>query len=109
MSLEDVCTKWRKCYVYITDGFFGWYLSYGWYFTFVQGFVYLGLILWYGFRPKHIINPWKTYLKLSGVLMGSQGLTKGSLMFLNYPAQIMFKSTKVSFCSHNPFSIVGTI
>jgi hypothetical protein len=28
-------------------------------------------------------------------LMGSQGLTKGSLMFLNYPAQIMFKSTKV--------------
>lgn len=27
--------------------------------------------------------------------MGSHGLTKGSLMFLNYPAQIMFKSTKV--------------
>lgn len=27
--------------------------------------------------------------------MGSQGLTKGSLAFLNYPAQIMFKSTKV--------------
>jgi len=26
---------------------------------------------------------------------GSHGLTKGSLMFLNYPAQIMFKSTKV--------------
>ncbi|KAG0583179.1 hypothetical protein M758_3G116700 [Ceratodon purpureus] len=69
--------------------------SYGWYFTFVQGFVYLGLISWYGFRPKHIVNPWKTYIKLSAVLMGSQGLTKGSLMFLNYPAQIMFKSTKV--------------
>ncbi|KAH9721733.1 adenosine 3'-phospho 5'-phosphosulfate transporter 2 [Citrus sinensis] len=29
------------------------------------------------------------------VLMGSHGLTKGSLAFLNYPAQIMFKSTKV--------------
>jgi hypothetical protein len=35
-------------------------------------------------------------VKLSAVLMGSHGLTKGSLAFLNYPAQIMFKSTKVS-------------
>lgn len=42
-----------------------------------------------------MVNPWKTYVKLSAVLMGSHGLTKGSLMFLNYPAQIMFKSTKV--------------
>lgn len=40
-------------------------------------------------------NPWNTYVKLSGVLMGSHGLTKGSLAYLNYPAQIMFKSTKV--------------
>ncbi|XP_057855418.1 UDP-galactose/UDP-glucose transporter 4 isoform X2 [Cryptomeria japonica] len=48
-----------------------------------------------GFRVKHMVNPWKTYLKLSGVLMGSHGLTKGSLAFLNYPAQLMFKSTKV--------------
>ncbi len=35
-------------------------------------------------------------MKLSAVLMGSHGLTKGSLAFLNYPAQIMFKSTKVN-------------
>lgn len=42
-----------------------------------------------------MVNPWKTYVKLSAVLMGSHGLTKGSLAFLNYPAQIMFKSTKV--------------
>ncbi|KAH7415354.1 hypothetical protein KP509_14G039200 [Ceratopteris richardii] len=69
--------------------------SYGWYFTFVQSFVYLGLIAWQGFRPKHMVNPWRTYVNLAGVLMGSSGLTKGSLMFLNYPAQIMFKSTKV--------------
>lgn len=34
-------------------------------------------------------------MKLSAVLMGSHGLTKGSLAFLNYPAQLMFKSTKV--------------
>lgn len=69
--------------------------SYGWYFTFVQGFVYLVLIYLQGFTPKQMVNPWKMYIKLSAVLMGSHGLTKGSLAFLNYPAQIMFKSTKV--------------
>ncbi|KAH6754809.1 UDP-N-acetylglucosamine transporter family [Perilla frutescens var. hirtella] len=69
--------------------------SYGWYFTFVQGFVYLALIYLQGFTTKQMVNPWKTYVKLSGVLMGSHGLTKGSLAYLNYPAQIMFKSTKV--------------
>ncbi|CAH9077514.1 unnamed protein product [Cuscuta epithymum] len=42
-----------------------------------------------------MVNPWSTYVKLSAVLMGSHGLTKGSLAYLNYPAQIMFKSTKV--------------
>ncbi|KAJ1392574.1 UAA transporter [Sesbania bispinosa] len=42
-----------------------------------------------------MVNPWKTYVKLSAVLMGSHGLTKGCLAFLNYPAQLMFKSTKV--------------
>ncbi|KAJ6932460.1 hypothetical protein NC651_008024 [Populus alba x Populus x berolinensis] len=41
-----------------------------------------------------MVNPWKTYWKLYAVLMGSHGLIKGSLAFLNYPAQIMFKSTK---------------
>ncbi|RCV46867.1 hypothetical protein SETIT_9G565500v2 [Setaria italica] len=44
---------------------------------------------------KQMVNPWRTYVRLSAVLMGSNGLTKGSLAFLNYPAQIMFKSTKV--------------
>ena len=76
--------------------FFFWIFSYGWYFTFVQGFVYLVLIYLQGFNPKQMVNPWKTYWKLSAVLMGSHGLTKGSLAFLNYPAQIMFKSTKVN-------------
>lgn len=70
--------------------------SYGWYFTFVQGFVYLALIYLQGFTTKQMVNPWKTYVKLSAVLMGSHGLTKGSLAFLNYPAQLMFKSTKVT-------------
>ncbi|KAF9668896.1 hypothetical protein SADUNF_Sadunf14G0051200 [Salix dunnii] len=71
------------------------FLCYGWYFTFVQSFVYVLLIYLQGFTPKEMVNPWKTYVKLSAVLMGSHGLTKGSLAFLNYPAQIMFKSTKV--------------
>jgi adenosine 3'-phospho 5'-phosphosulfate transporter B3 len=76
---------------------FGFYcFSYGWYFTFIQGFVYLFLIYLQGFTSKQMVNPWKTYVKLSAVLMGSHGLTKGSLAFLNYPAQIMFKSTKVT-------------
>ncbi|XP_052883534.1 UDP-galactose/UDP-glucose transporter 4-like isoform X3 [Gossypium arboreum] len=42
-----------------------------------------------------MVNPWKTYVKLPAVLMGSHDLTKGSLAFFNYPAQLMFKSTKV--------------
>jgi hypothetical protein len=50
-----------------------------------------------------MVNPWKTYWKLSAVLMGSHGLTKGSLAFLNYPAQIMFKSTKVNSVLINLF------
>ncbi|KAJ8450176.1 hypothetical protein Cgig2_033370 [Carnegiea gigantea] len=87
-----------------SSGFFFGYLeyvynrlqfSYGWYFTFVQGLVYIVLIYMNGFTTKQMVNPWRTYVKLSAVLMGSHGLTKGSLAFLNYPAQIMFKSTKV--------------
>ncbi|KAG9145704.1 hypothetical protein Leryth_024796 [Lithospermum erythrorhizon] len=65
--------------------------SYGWYFTFVQGWVYLALMHLQGFTAKQMVNPWKTYVKLST----SSSLTKGALAFLNYPAQIMFKSTKV--------------
>ncbi|XP_073270725.1 UDP-galactose/UDP-glucose transporter 4-like isoform X2 [Primulina huaijiensis] len=60
-----------------------------------SGWVYILLIYLQGFTTKKMVNPWKTYVKLSAVLMGSNGLTKGSLAFLNYPAQIMFKSTKV--------------
>lgn len=76
------------------------FYSYGWYFTFVQGWVYVALIYLQGFTPAQMVNPWKTYVKLSAVLMGSHGLTKGSLAFLNYPAQLMFKSTKVNFLTH---------
>ncbi|XP_073001021.1 UDP-galactose/UDP-glucose transporter 4-like [Typha latifolia] len=101
--------KWQQFMICSSGFFFGYIInglceeyvynrlqfSYGWYFTFVQGFVYLGLIYLQGFTPKQMVNPWKTYVKLSAVLMGSHGLTKGSLAFLNYPAQLMFKSTKV--------------
>ncbi|XP_075103046.1 UDP-galactose/UDP-glucose transporter 4-like isoform X2 [Nicotiana tabacum] len=108
ISLTDR-PKWQQ-FLICSSGFFFGYLvnglceeyvynrlgfSYGWYFTFVQGFVYLFLIRLQGFTTKQMVNPWKTYVKLSAVLMGSHGLTKGSLAYLNYPAQIMFKSTKV--------------
>ncbi|KAH9777680.1 adenosine 3'-phospho 5'-phosphosulfate transporter 2 [Citrus sinensis] len=108
VSLSDR-PRWQQ-FLICSSGFFFGYLvngiceeyvynrlqfSYGWYFTFVQGFVYLVLIYLQGFTTKQMVNPWKTYVKLSAVLMGSHGLTKGSLAFLNYPAQIMFKSTKV--------------
>ncbi|CAN6562754.1 unnamed protein product [Malus baccata var. baccata] len=108
ISLSDR-PKWQQ-FLLCSSGFFFGYLvngvceeyvynrlkfSYGWYFTFVQGFVYIFLIYLQGFTTKQMVNPWKTYVKLSAVLMGSHGLTKGSLAFLNYPAQLMFKSTKV--------------
>ncbi|GER31284.1 UDP-galactose transporter [Striga asiatica] len=101
--------RWQQ-FLICSSGFFFGYLvngvceeyvynrlqfSYGWYFTFVQGWVYILLIYLQGFTTKQMVNPWKTYVKLSAVLMGSNGLTKGSLAFLNYPAQLMFKSTKV--------------
>ncbi|KAM3264392.1 UDP-galactose/UDP-glucose transporter 4 isoform X2 [Capsicum annuum] len=102
--------RWQQ-FLLCSSGFFFGYLvngvceeyvynrlqfSYGWYFTFVQGLVYVALIHFLnGFTPKQMVNPWKDYIKLSTVLMGSHGLTKGSLAFLNYPAQIMFKSAKV--------------
>ncbi|KAL9260660.1 UDP-galactose/UDP-glucose transporter 4-like protein [Drosera capensis] len=101
--------KWQQFLICSSGFFFGYLIngiceeyvynrlqfSYGWYFTFIQGFVYLALIRLNGFDTKQMVNPWNTYVKLSAVLMGSHGLTKGSLAFLNYPAQIMFKSTKV--------------
>ncbi|WOG88376.1 hypothetical protein DCAR_0207611 [Daucus carota subsp. sativus] len=108
ISLSDR-PKWQQFLICSSGFFFGYlvngiceeyvynrlHFSYGWYFTFIQGFVYLALLYLQGFTTKQMVNPWKTYVKLSAVLMGSHGLTKGSLAFLNYPAQIMFKSTKV--------------
>lgn len=88
--------QWKLKMKFVIFFFFFSCFSYGWYFTFIQGFVYLFLIYLNGFTSKQMVNPWKTYVKLSAVLMGSHGLTKGSLAFLNYPAQIMFKSTKVT-------------
>ncbi|CAI0470581.1 unnamed protein product [Linum tenue] len=108
ISLTDL-PRWKQ-FLICSSGFFFGYLvngiceeyvynrlqfSYGWYFTFIQSSVYVVMIYIQGFTPKQMVNPWKTYVKLSAVLMGSHGLTKGSLAFLNYPAQIMFKSTKV--------------
>ncbi|KAH9563224.1 hypothetical protein CY35_05G113800, partial [Sphagnum magellanicum] len=86
--------RWAQLIICGGGFFFGYMvngiceLSYGWYFTFVEGLVYFGVISCYGFRAKHILNPWRTYCKLSAVLMGSHGLTKGSLIMEGW----MFRS-----------------
>ncbi|XP_012475149.1 UDP-galactose/UDP-glucose transporter 4 isoform X2 [Gossypium raimondii] len=85
ISLSDI-PKWKQ-FLICSSGFFFGYLVNG----ICEEYVYNRL----QFSPKKMVNPWKTYVKLSAVLMGSHGLTKGSLAFLNYPAQLMFKSTKV--------------
>ncbi|KAG6634144.1 hypothetical protein CIPAW_12G098900 [Carya illinoinensis] len=45
-------------------------IFYGWYFTFVQGFVYPILIYLQGFTTKKMVNPWRTCVKLSGCSYG---------------------------------------
>eukprot|EP00271_Cylindrocystis_brebissonii_P005998 TRINITY_DN1849_c0_g1_i2.p1 TRINITY_DN1849_c0_g1~~TRINITY_DN1849_c0_g1_i2.p1 ORF type:complete len:358 (+),score=61.63 TRINITY_DN1849_c0_g1_i2:388-1461(+) len=69
--------------------------AYGWYFSIVHSLYYILFLFLGGFRWKHIQNPWSMYWQMSLVLAGSHGLTAGSLAYLNYPAQLMFKSTKV--------------
>lgn len=69
--------------------------SYAWYFTFAQSLVYIALAYAHGFRPRRMMQPWAAYFKLAFVLVGSMGLTKASLRYINYPAQLMFKSSKV--------------
>ena len=73
--------------------------SYAWYFTLLQCVVYITLAYAQGGYKKNVTAPWKTYFILSFVWVGSVGLTKASLKYINYPAQIMFKSSKVSISS----------
>ncbi|KAG5565592.1 hypothetical protein RHGRI_001492 [Rhododendron griersonianum] len=94
ISLSDK-PRWKQ-FLICSSGFFFGYLVNG----VCEEYVYnrlqfrsvknMGRFTW-----EQIVNPLKTYVKLSAVLMFSNGFTKGSLAFLNYPAQIMFKSTKV--------------
>ncbi|KAI3976047.1 hypothetical protein MKX01_016730, partial [Papaver californicum] len=108
LTSRPICQQFLIC----SSGFFFGYLvngiceeyvynrlqfSYGWYFTFVQGFVYLILLRLQCFITKHMVNPWKTYLKLSVVIMGSHGLTKGSLAWLNYPADVFLEVVNKDF------------
>ncbi|KAJ7962293.1 UDP-galactose/UDP-glucose transporter like [Quillaja saponaria] len=120
ISLSDR-PRWQQ-FLICSSGFFFGYLvngiceeyvynrlkfSYGWYFTFVQGIVYLFLIYLQGFTSKQMVNPWKTYVKLSAVLMGSHGLTKGSLAFLNYPCTAHVQVHKGSSCDDN--GVIGVV
>ena len=83
------------CYAFLNCSTLCQQLS--WYFTFVQGFV------------KQMVSLWRTYVQLSAVLMGSNGLTKASLAFLNYSVQIMFKSTKVKLAPFFFFPLPGRL
>ncbi|XP_066343102.1 uncharacterized protein [Miscanthus floridulus] len=71
-----------------------------WYFTFAQGFAYLAPIRLQGFMVKYMVNPWRAYMRLLVLLMGSNGLTKGSLASFDYPAEIKFRSTKCCIVHH---------
>ncbi|PRQ42278.1 putative UAA transporter [Rosa chinensis] len=102
ISLSDR-PKWQQ-FLLCSSGFFFGYLVNGvceatiqlWVVLHICTRIYVSISDYLqGFTTKQMVNPWKTYVKLSAVLMGSHGLTKGSLAFLNYPAQLMFKSTKI--------------
>ncbi|KAL6660291.1 hypothetical protein ACP70R_002413 [Stipagrostis hirtigluma subsp. patula] len=77
VSLTDR-PRWQQFLICSSGFFFGYLIngiceeyvynrlqfSYGWYFTFVQGFVYLALIRLQGFTVKQMVNPWRTYVRL---------------------------------------------
>eukprot|EP00271_Cylindrocystis_brebissonii_P010359 TRINITY_DN2652_c1_g1_i1.p1 TRINITY_DN2652_c1_g1~~TRINITY_DN2652_c1_g1_i1.p1 ORF type:complete len:361 (-),score=44.54 TRINITY_DN2652_c1_g1_i1:290-1372(-) len=69
--------------------------NYPWYFTMAQSLVYLIIAYANGFRLSQRRTKWMAYWWLSLPLVGSVGLTKAALQYINYPAQIIFKSCKV--------------
>src|SRR4051812_2273371 len=56
---------------------------YWWYFTFVQGVVYLGTMNsgcpLSPLLAKQMVNPWQTCVRLAAVLIGSNGLAKNQI------------------------------
>ncbi|GBG71532.1 hypothetical protein CBR_g8950 [Chara braunii] len=98
-KFETVCGESRSDNVFAdTRGEYVYnylHLSYGWYFTLLQGLCFMTIVLATGFRPSQKVNSWGAYFNLSFFLTVGMGLTRGSLKYLNYPAQIVFKSSKV--------------
>ncbi|KAL7033719.1 hypothetical protein ACKWTF_007691 [Chironomus riparius] len=66
----------------------------GWYITLVQFFFYTI----FGLKENakmHRLVPFKIYLLLAFLTLGTMGLSNFSLEYLNYPMQIIFKSCKL--------------
>ncbi|XP_032874925.1 adenosine 3'-phospho 5'-phosphosulfate transporter 2 isoform X2 [Amblyraja radiata] len=70
---------------------------FGWYLTLVQFAFYstFGLIELQFTQDKRKRIPWKTYMLIAFLTVGTMGLSNTSLGYLNYPTQIIFKCCKL--------------
>uniref|UniRef100_A0A3P8YYH0 Adenosine 3'-phospho 5'-phosphosulfate transporter 2 n=2 Tax=Esox lucius TaxID=8010 RepID=A0A3P8YYH0_ESOLU len=70
---------------------------FGWYLTLVQfGFYSLfGLVELQLTQDKRRRIPWKTYMIIAFLTVGTMGLSNTSLGYLNYPTQVIFKCCKL--------------
>eukprot|EP00850_Spirogloea_muscicola_P022775 SM000311S11921 [mRNA] locus=s311:71157:73774:+ [translate_table: standard] len=82
--------RWLQLVACCSGIFFGFVIN-----AICEFAIYIVLAYIHGFRPSQITHPWGAYFKLGAVLVGSMGLTKCSLQYINYAAQIIFKSCKV--------------
>ncbi|XP_067838062.1 adenosine 3'-phospho 5'-phosphosulfate transporter 2 [Heptranchias perlo] len=70
---------------------------FGWYLTLVQFAFYsiFGLVELQLTQDKRRRIPWKTYLLVAFLTVGTMGLSNTSLGYLNYPTQVIFKCCKL--------------
>uniref|UniRef100_UPI00398EE638 adenosine 3'-phospho 5'-phosphosulfate transporter 2 isoform X2 n=1 Tax=Pristiophorus japonicus TaxID=55135 RepID=UPI00398EE638 len=70
---------------------------YGWYLTLVQFAFYsmFGLVELQLTQDKRRRIPWKTYMLIAFLTVGTMGLSNTSLGYLNYPTQVIFKCCKL--------------
>ncbi|XP_067888558.1 adenosine 3'-phospho 5'-phosphosulfate transporter 2 isoform X2 [Heterodontus francisci] len=70
---------------------------FGWYLTLVQFAFYstFGLIELQLTQDKRRRIPWKTYMLIAFLTVGTMGLSNTSLGYLNYPTQVIFKCCKL--------------
>ncbi|XP_072323101.1 adenosine 3'-phospho 5'-phosphosulfate transporter 2 isoform X2 [Scyliorhinus torazame] len=70
---------------------------FSWYLTLVQFAFYstFGLIELQLTQDKRRRIPWKTYMLIAFLTVGTMGLSNNSLGYLNYPTQVIFKCCKL--------------